>query len=178
MKKAKYFIAISILIAACTKPGAKEETKLDSRSQTAGVADYQHKGTTVAEASENIGQVVKVSAEEGETPSSDEQGTKAYVFESDSSIHLTANIRQEHRIFGYAKPDTTSNKLLLLSVFTDDVEKNPFKCELGAYYETDGMKQLKLKYLQTRGDFIEAVAIDHLAKSRMIYFEKKWIEFE
>ena len=47
--------------------------------------------------------------------------TKAYVSTQDSSIDLTANIRLDHRFFGYANPDIKSEKLLLFSVFTNDI---------------------------------------------------------
>lgn len=106
--------------------------------------------------------------------------TKAFVSLStgDSTIQLIANIRQDHRIFGYARPDTVSERLLLLSVFTEDVENNPFKCKLGAYYETSGMEDLILKYVATHDDYVVAHAIDKSDKKTPIYFEKKWIEFE
>ena len=80
--------------------------------------------------------------------------------------------------FGYAKPDIKSERLLLLSVFTIDVENNPFGCRLGAYYDTGGMDELTLKYNSTTGDFVKATAIDKANNSTTIYFEKKWIEFE
>lgn len=38
--------------------------------------------------------------------------------EKDSTMWLTADIKLDHRIFGYERPDTTSGKLILLSVFT------------------------------------------------------------
>ena len=104
--------------------------------------------------------------------------TKAYVSRQDSSIDLTANIRLDHRIFGYADPDIKSERLLLFSVFTNDVEKNPFGCKLGSYYDTGGMQNIKLKYLETAGNFIKAVAIDSSNNFTTLYFEKKWIVFE
>lgn len=105
--------------------------------------------------------------------------TRAYVMLSsgDSSIYLTANIRKDHRIFGYAAPDIHSEKLLLLSVFTDDVENNPFQCKLGAYYDTNDMSALKLKYIETAGNFVRAYAVDTAGNRTTLYFEKKWIEF-
>ena len=111
---------------------------------------------------------------------SGENITKAFIFleDGDSTINLTANIRQDHRIFGYAKPDIKSERLLLLSVFTNDVENNPFGCKLGAYYDTGGIKDLTLKYNSTIENFVRATATDKLNKSTTIYFEKKWIEFK
>lgn len=104
--------------------------------------------------------------------------TLAYVYSKDSSIILVANIRADYRIFGYAKPSVKSEKLLLLSIYRSDVEGNPFRCKLGAYYETSGMKNLDLKYKETSGDFIKAVVVDNRKKKTLVYFEKKWIEFE
>ena len=106
--------------------------------------------------------------------------TRAFVFlkDGDSSISLTANIRKDHRVFGYAKPDIKSERLLLLSVFTNDVEHNPFGCRLGSYYDTGGMEDIKLKYLGKVDGFIKAVAIEKSNNKTILYFEKKWIEFE
>lgn len=104
--------------------------------------------------------------------------TKAYVSASDSSISLTANIRQDHRIFGYERPDNKSSPLLLLSVFTSDIQNNPFRCKLGAYYDTSGMENLKMSYLSTVDDFVKVAAINTTGDTTIMYFEKKWIEFE
>ena len=104
--------------------------------------------------------------------------TKAYVSRQDSSIDLTANIRLDHRFFGYANPDIKSERLLLFSVFTNDVERNPLGCKLGSYYDTGGMQNIKLKYLETAGNFIKAAAIDSSNNFTILYFEKKWIIFE
>jgi hypothetical protein len=43
---------------------------------------------------------------------------KAIVLKHDSLIWLIANMRLDHRIFGYDKPDTKSKKMILLSIFT------------------------------------------------------------
>ncbi len=109
--------------------------------------------------------------------------TKAQVNLStaDSTIHLRANIRVDHRFFGYEKPNIQSKKLLLFSIFTNDVQNNPFQLKFGAYYETSGLdnKGLKLKYLRTKDDFIEAELIDSSGYSvATIYFEKKWVDIE
>jgi 5-hydroxyisourate hydrolase-like protein (transthyretin family) len=107
--------------------------------------------------------------------------TKAYVrlSEGDSTIYVTANIRKDHRIFGYAKPNIKSEKLILFSVFTNDVEGNPFHCKLGAYYETSGYKEAVIKYLETVNTFVKAVVINNSANEEIIiFFEKKWIELE
>lgn len=106
--------------------------------------------------------------------------TKAFVLLSngDSTIHLTANIRKDHRIFGYANPDINSERLLLFSVFTSDVESNPFGCKLGAYYDTSSIREFTLKYTSTKGSFVQASATDTSGQSTVLYFDKKWIVFE
>jgi len=104
--------------------------------------------------------------------------TKAYVAK-DSTISLTANMRADHRIIGYAQPDTASKRLLMLSVFTNDVENNPFNCELGAFYDTAGMENLTLKYQGIIGDFARIIAIDiNSKKATTLFILKNWLEFE
>lgn len=110
--------------------------------------------------------------------SEDKELNKALIEISDSSITITANIRLNHRIFGFSEPNKNSKRMLLLSVFTDDVENNPFECKLGAYYDTSNMANKKIKYLSTIKDFIKAQIIDvNSGKRTTIFFEKKYLEF-
>ena len=103
---------------------------------------------------------------------------KVVVSLSDSTIFLSANMKLDHRIFGYSKPNTQSKKLLLLSIFTNDVENNPFKCELGAYYDTNRMENMDLKFIQSIKDFVEVTVFDHNSnKVTTVYFEKRFIDF-
>ena len=95
-----------------------------------------------------------------------------------NSIHLTATMRADHRFFGYSRPDTNSTRLLLLSIYTSDVENNPFQCRLGAYYETGGTENLLLKYQSTTGDFIRALATTKTNKATVVYFQKQWMKIE
>lgn len=108
---------------------------------------------------------------------------KAYVRLSagDSSIHISANMRLDHRIFGFDQPNTNSKRLFLFSIFTDDVKDNPFNFPLGAYYDSSDLtsKDLTLHYIKTSGDFIEASLSNSKNKIKhRLYFEKKWIEIE
>ncbi|MBK7434405.1 MAG: hypothetical protein IPI66_11205 [Chitinophagaceae bacterium] len=109
---------------------------------------------------------------------SGKQVTRASISREDSTIDLVANIRLDHRIFGYARPDIKSERLLLFSVFTNDVENNPFGCKLGSYYDTRGMQSFRLKYQETLGPFIRALAIDSANNTHPSVFEKKWAVFE
>ena len=167
MKNLVFFFLLTMIVSACGQTESKKadaaqtlKTNANGTSQTTPVLDSIEKANSesVTASGENI--------------------TKAYISKSDNSISLSANIKQDHRIFGYEKPDIHSKRLLLVSVFTSDVENNPFKCELGAYYDTYRMENLSLKYISTEGEFLQAIAVDKDNKITKLYFEKKWFEFE
>ena len=162
MTKFIYILTLSLIISACGQTNQKSDSEVDTQAKVVFT---------------KLDSIEKVNNER--IVASGVDITKAIVFlkEGDSTINLIANIKQDHRIFGYAKPDIKSERLLLLSVFTDDVENNPFGCKLGAYYETAGMGELTLKYITSNGNFVKAVAIDKTNKSTIVYFEKKVIEF-
>ena len=175
MIKTIYISILALLICACGQTNPKSDNQDSVPTNT--VVDT----TKISQATEKLTKLDSIEKENNASViASGDKITKAFVFlkEGDSTINLTANIRQDHRIFGYAKPDIKSERLLLLSVFTNDVENNPFGCRLGAYYDTGGMDKLTLKYNSTIGNFVKATAIDKANNSTTIYFEKKWIEFE
>ncbi len=107
---------------------------------------------------------------------SEDHISKAYI--ANGLLYLNANIKKDHRIFGYAQPDTLSKRLFLLSVFTNDVEKNPFKLPVGAYYDLDIYSQLRIMYQSHDDRFVKAVATDSMGKKTTLYFQKKWVELE
>jgi hypothetical protein len=162
MRKSICILTSTILFFACGQSNQKKDSQVDTQAKVVFT---------------KLDSIEKVNNER--IVASGVYITKAIIYlnEGDSTINLIANIRQDHRIFGYAKPDIKSERLLLLSVFTDDVENNPFGCKLGAYYETAGMDKLTLKFISSNGNFVKAVAIDKTNKSTIIYFEKKVIEF-
>jgi uncharacterized protein (UPF0210 family) len=176
MIKTFYIFTLTLLIGACGQTNPKTDNKENSE-QTITAVDTT-KTNQVTEKLTTLDSIEKANNES--VFASGDNITKAFVFlkDGDSTINLTANIRQDHRIFGYAKPDIKSERLLLLSVFTNDVENNPFSCKLGAYYDTGGMDELTLKYISTTGNFVKATATDKTNNSTTIYFEKKWIDFE
>ena len=176
MLKTIYISTLTLLICACGLTDSKSD-KQENGEQFLKAIDT----TKTSQATEKLTNLDSIEKENNESVVvSGDNITKAYVFlkDGDSTIHLTANKWQDHRIFGYAQPDIKSERLLLLSVFTNDVENNPFGCRLGAYYDTEGMGELTLKYNSTTGNFVKATAIDKAKNSTTVYFEKKWIEFE
>ncbi len=109
-----------------------------------------------------------------------EQGnniTKAKIDLNDNTFALTADSHKDHRIIGYHKPDTNSIRLILFSVFIDDVENNPFQCKLGAYYDLTNTKGIKIKFLETKNQFVKTLVKDSLGKKYHVYFAKKDINF-
>ncbi len=89
-----------------------------------------------------------------------------------NKLYLRANMRLDHRIFGFSKPSYDSKLMILFSIYTDDVKNNPYKCSLGAYYDTTSFD---IVYLKTVGDFIKT-KIKHLNQENIVYFEKKWVK--
>lgn len=70
-------------------------------------------------------------------------------------MQLAANMKKDHRIFGYKEMDTSSEKMILFSIFTNEVKNNPFDCKYGAYYETFDVEDVAFKYMSTQGDFVK-----------------------
>lgn len=175
MKTIIYILTLALLVFAC------EQTKPTSQIKPTETKEII---TVPAEIPQPIKKLTKLDSidkvNNESVVASGDNITKAFASlkNSDSTINLIANIRQDHRIFGYAKPDIKSERLFLLSIFTNDVENNPFGCKLGAYYDTNGMENLILKYKSTTGNFVKATATDKTGTSTTIYFEKKWIELE
>lgn len=109
---------------------------------------------------------------------------KAAVAAKDSIIEIYARLGpgyKDYRAFGYAKPDTLSKKMILISLFTSDVKGNPFDCPFGAFYDTDRMRNAtdsQLKYLDQNGNFVKAAILKNHQKQTTVYIEKKWVDFE
>ena len=111
-------------------------------------------------------------------PIVDQTYANKVIIEKDSTVWLMANTKKDHRIFGYQNPNLKSKKLLLLSVFTNEVKDNPFALKYGAYYDTDGMNELKLKLASTTGDFVEVKILQGNNILDNMYIEKHLIEFK
>ncbi len=82
-------------------------------------------------------------------------------------------MKKDHRIFGYEKNDIYSTKMILLSIFTNEVENNPFYCKYRTFYDTNGMTHLKLKYVATEGDFLNIEIIKEGKTIDEVYMLKK-----
>lgn len=67
--------------------------------------------------------------------------------------------------------------MILFSVFTDDVQDNPFQCAYGAYYENgESSNSYDLKLLSEEGNFMKVLLLKEERPVDVVYMEKKWIE--
>lgn len=101
--------------------------------------------------------------------------TKAYVDLEDNNFMLWADMKMDHRLYGYEKPDVNSKKLILLSIFTNDVDGNPFGLPLGAHYSTADIEDASLTFKGEKDGFVEVLFKDGNNKKETLYFERKWV---
>ena len=174
IKKLIILITLIVITACANKQTNSHVLKVLQKNEKKGVNTTHKESTT-----QFISKLDSIDFTNNQTIINDEEYiNKVVVSLSDSTIFLTANMKLDHRIFGYSKPNTQSKKLLLLSIFTNDVENNPFKCELGAYYDTNRMENMDLKFIQSIKNFVKVAVIDrNRNKVTTVYFEKKNIEF-
>lgn len=181
--KYSYYIGALILFSlqiACQEKSKPQETRVaPAKAMERPIKNTVPKDSTLPKRSK----LDSIDHANAQSVLESDEVTKAYVnlTSRDSTIRLHSNIHIDHRFFGYEQADTHAKKLLLFSIFTDDVEHNPFQLKLGAYYDTSGLesKGLKLKYAGLKGDFVEAKFIDATDIPLCnVYFEKKWIEIE
>ncbi len=117
-------------------------------------------------------------ANESQLTPYEEYWNKILVQNRDSTLWLNSEMRLDHRIFGYKNPNVKSKRLIFLSVFTNDVEGNPFQCKYGSHYSTTLGEERKLKYISKENDFVKTILLDHNKVLDTIYFERKWIELD
>ncbi|RQO74681.1 hypothetical protein DBR43_04660 [Pedobacter sp. KBW06] len=168
-------ILLSLLFLSCNDRAETNQVQRgDATADTAGVKK--------AAANKGTSEMTRVPADTAIIGSkeaiSEDQLNKAEVSMRDSLVRLSANMRLDHRIFGYEKPDTNSRKMILLSIFTSDVKGNPYRCPYGSFYETNEMDGLELRFVLDGDKFIEVNVEKEKAILGKVFIDKKWIEFE
>lgn len=173
LRSVLFLLLLSPLLLAC-------------RSNTADA------GIEITEANDSVPQVTDslvadgnadVEADADLSEEEEEHSSPAVVYSDDDIIYVYADMRQDFRMFGYAEPDTTSRKMILYSIFTYDVESNPYHCPFGAYYETNGLMNGKLRIISKDDpQFIKAEILDidipGNTSSNIVYFLKGLISFK
>ena len=105
--------------------------------------------------------------------------TKATINRKTKSFDLVADIRLDHRIFGYAAPDTLAKKLLLFSVFTNDVKDNPHHYPLGAYYGTSDLpKGDDIRFAAASAGFVKLTYLTASKQATTFYIKREFIRFD
>ncbi len=100
--------------------------------------------------------------------------TQGAISKKEKTFNVFAEKTSEYKIFGYEKTDIQSKKVICISAFTADVEKNPNKCILGSYYDSS---ELNLKYIGIVGNFYKIQFITTPKTEIYFYIEKKDAEF-
>ena len=111
MKTTIYILTLTLFISACGQTNLKSDNQ--EYKQANATADTI-KANQATEKQTKLDSIENANNES--IVASGDNITKAFVFvkDGDSTISLTANIRQDHRIFGYAMPDIKSERLLEL----------------------------------------------------------------
>jgi hypothetical protein len=78
-------------------------------------------------------------------------------------------------IYGYKSPDLKGEKMICFSSFTSDVDNNPHRCILGAYYETG---DLNIEYINLEGNFVKLIFKEEGKQDTLFYVEKNNLKFE
>lgn len=108
----------------------------------------------------------------------DTTSTKLNIDNSDSLVSLFANMQSDHDFFGYAKPDTNSAKLIIFSIFTNQVKDNPHQCKYGAHYSDTSLDSLSIKFIGNTNQFGEFQVLKNNKVIDLLYFKKENFRFE
>ncbi|MGI4875082.1 MAG: hypothetical protein ACRYFX_28340 [Janthinobacterium lividum] len=105
--------------------------------------------------------------------------TKAYVDQKTKAFSLTANIRQDHQFFGYAAPSVKAKRLILFSIFTNAIKGNPYKCPLGAYYDTSGLKtEDTIRYVSATRNFVKLQYMSATKGTTPFYVQRRFVSLQ
>lgn len=180
MKATIYIFSLTVLISSCGAADTQTKSvKADSTVHTA--IDTPAYVPHPAPLTKEVTTLDSIEAANNKSVlASGDDVTKAWVNlgRGDSTIHLQADIKKDHRFYGYAHPDIRSERLILFSIFTNDVSGNPFKCKLGAYYNMQESDSVSVKYLSTDNGFVKTTVTGKTNTPSIVYFEKKWIDIE
>lgn len=179
--KLPLMLFISLFVAGCNGHKSLPVDKGQNNSTLSDSAIFGNYRNTEVDSETVTGE-----SEDGPEALDDANLEKIEVSKKDGKMWITGNIRMDYRIIGYAQPDTSSKKMVLLSVFTKDVEGNPHECPYGSFYDSHGMSNsgLDLIYIGDEGQFIKANVTEQnsLKGSEsirgLVYIEKKWVEFD
>ncbi len=93
-------------------------------------------------------------------------------------IWMEISKTNDYRIIGYQNPNTGSQKMILMSSFTNEVEDNPFGCKYGSYYDSGFMEDsgFLLMYKSDEGEFIKVTLLKDDVETDELFMEKRLFE--
>ncbi|PIB36092.1 hypothetical protein BFP72_12150 [Reichenbachiella sp. 5M10] len=118
------------------------------------------------------------STEMSPTLTTDTAETQAVIEKMDSTVWLMSKIGNDHRIFGYQSPDSTSKKMIVFSAYTEDVEGNPHHCAYGSYYDMSDLKNMKLKWIDDQGGYSQVAIYRDGTEQGVIYIQSHLLKQE
>jgi hypothetical protein len=171
MARLIYLLATTIIIScnSSTNNNQKEVSDFDTTRKTIASAD----STSVSATADSID---KANANAIALDNADVN--RATISLKDSILLISSSKFRDHRFFGYSKPDIHSKRMVLFSIFTNDVEGNPYHLPYGAFYNSNDMESIQVKYFNDEGAFAKFTILKNNKPQDTVYIEKKWIEFE
>jgi hypothetical protein len=103
---------------------------------------------------------------------------KLSIDKSDSTTSMFGNIHSDYTFFGYSKPDTNSTKLIIFSVFTNQVKDNPHKCKYGAHYGDNSLGDKSIKFSGYNDEFGKFQLIKNNIVIDQLFFKKDYFKFD
>jgi len=99
-----------------------------------------------------------------------------YVSMEDKSFSLFIDkFDEQPLVLGFLLPDVESKKMICFSSYTSDVENNPYKCELGAYYDSS---DVNIEFVTIEGNFVKLKFKKEGDEDKFFYIEKEKIRFQ
>lgn len=108
----------------------------------------------------------------------DNTPAKLSIDQSDSITSLFANIHSAYTFFGYSKPDTNSTKLIVFSIFTNQVKGNPHQCKYESHYGDNSLGEKLIKFCSYTGEFGKFQLIKNAKVIDQLFFKKENFKFE
>ena len=91
---------------------------------------------------------------------------------------VKAALADKYSVIGYAEPDRKSQKMIIFSVYDNEVTDNPMNLPLGAYHETTGLKDGDhIEYDSEAGQFVKLNYIRSNKTITPFYIERGFIKF-
>lgn len=170
MTRLLFFLNLILIISCNSAPDNNQTAIINTDSSTPTVA--------IANSSTDV-KADSIDKSNANTIDADKDNiNKATVSLKDSMLVVTSDKYRDHRFFGYSKPDVHSKRMILFSIFTNDVKGNPFGCPYGSYYQTRDMQNMELKYLSADEAYVKFAIMQNNTQQNTVYIDKKWIDIE